>query len=262
MSDNASLSDITTLTTSGADSAPQKVTKRRQGLIIAEVIRPISPSFPTPSPTRRGRCRAGRRSGHEPRPARRKPRKRQPFPPPAAVPAWARASGRAGRAIPSSPPAPSLALLDAALRRDPPAAGALRSRLALQSAAASAKILRLNADAAALRDLRFAATAEPLPAAKLLQLWRDCRPAAQSRRSPACRRRGPPRPSRRGPRRPGGKPVGDAPGRGSGLRRRKGGRRVVRRLPGRPGRRSRNSGPLGVRHASSRSGCAGRGPCR
>jgi hypothetical protein len=50
-----------------------------------------------------------------------------------------------------------LALLDAVLRADPPDAGALRARLALQSAAASAKILRLNADAAALRDLSFAA---------------------------------------------------------------------------------------------------------
>ena len=57
--------------------------------------------------------------------------------------------------------------------RDPPAAGALRARLALQSAAASAKILRLNADEGALRDLRFA-VGDPLgPAAKLLALWRD-----------------------------------------------------------------------------------------
>jgi hypothetical protein len=64
-------------------------------------------------------------------------------------------------------------LLDAFLRREPPAAGALRARLALQSAAASAKILRLNADAAALRDLRFAVTGEPPPAASLLWLWRD-----------------------------------------------------------------------------------------
>jgi hypothetical protein len=67
----------------------------------------------------------------------------------------------------------SLALLDAHVRRDPPAAGALRARLALQSAAASARILRLNADAAALRDLRFAMTAEPPRAAKLFQLWRE-----------------------------------------------------------------------------------------
>jgi hypothetical protein len=62
-----------------------------------------------------------------------------------------------------------LALLDAHLRRDPPWARALRSRLALQSAAASAKILRLNADAAALRDLRFA-VGDAGPAARLLQL--------------------------------------------------------------------------------------------
>ena len=65
-----------------------------------------------------------------------------------------------------------LALLDAILRRDPPAAGALRARLALQSAAASAKILRLNADQGALRDLRFA-VGDAGPAARLLQLWRD-----------------------------------------------------------------------------------------
>jgi Protein of unknown function (DUF1403) len=95
------------------------------------------------------------------------------FPPPAAVPAWARASGRAGDTDPLFAAGASLALLDAHLRRDPPAAGALRARLALQSAAAAATILRLNADASALRDLRFAITAEPLPAAKLFQLWRD-----------------------------------------------------------------------------------------
>ena len=41
------------------------------------------------------------------------------------------------------------------------------------SAAASARILRLNADEAALRDLRFA-VGDPLgPAANLLSLWRD-----------------------------------------------------------------------------------------
>ncbi len=66
-----------------------------------------------------------------------------------------------------------LALLDAHLRADPPAAGALRSRIALQSAAASAKILSVNADVAALRDLRFAA-GDPLgPVANLASLWRD-----------------------------------------------------------------------------------------
>jgi hypothetical protein len=100
----------------------------------------------------------------------------QAFPPPA-LPAWARASGRAGEPLFAAGAA--LALLDAALRADPPAVGALRARLALQSAAASAKILRLNVDAAALRDLRFA-VGEPLPAARLLRLWRTLadRPAA------------------------------------------------------------------------------------
>ena len=94
------------------------------------------------------------------------------FPTPAAVPTWARASGRAGE-DPLFAAGAGLALLDAFLRRDPPAAGALRARLALTSAAASAKLLRLNADAAALRDLRFAVTDAPAPALKLLKLWRD-----------------------------------------------------------------------------------------
>jgi hypothetical protein len=96
----------------------------------------------------------------------------QLFPPPAPVPAWARASGRAGEGDPLFAAGATLALLDAALRRDPTAAGALRSRLALQSAAASAKILRLATDAGALRDLRFA-VGDAGPAARLLQLWRD-----------------------------------------------------------------------------------------
>jgi hypothetical protein len=98
---------------------------------------------------------------------------RQPFPSLAAapVPAWARASGRAG-GDPLFAAGAGLALLDAHLRRDPPAAGGLRSRLALTSAAAAAKILRLNADESALRDLRFA-VGDAGPAARLLQLWRD-----------------------------------------------------------------------------------------
>jgi hypothetical protein len=89
------------------------------------------------------------------KPARAKPRtakapERQAFSPPAPIPAWARASERAGQGDPLFAAGAGLALLDAHLRRDPPCAGALRSRLALMSTAASAKILRLNADAAAL----------------------------------------------------------------------------------------------------------------
>jgi hypothetical protein len=97
----------------------------------------------------------------------------QTFPPPAAVPSWARASGRAGQGDPLFFAGAGLAFLDACLRRDPPAAGALRARLALQSAAASAKILRLNTDEGALRDLRFAVGNTLGPAAKLLRVWRD-----------------------------------------------------------------------------------------
>ena len=97
---------------------------------------------------------------------------RRAFPPPAA-PSWARASGRAGQGEPRFAAGAGLALLDAHLRRDPPAAGALRARLALLSAGACAKILRLNADAAALRDLRFATGDNPGLAARLLRLWRE-----------------------------------------------------------------------------------------
>jgi hypothetical protein len=101
-----------------------------------------------------------------------KPSEPQGAPQPS-VPAWARASGRAGQGDSLFFAGATLALLDAHMRRDPPAAGALRARLALQSAAASARILRLNTDAAALRDLRFA-VGDPLgPAASLLSLWRD-----------------------------------------------------------------------------------------
>ena len=114
-----------------------------------------------------------------PQPLRRRqfPKKtseHQALPPPSPIPAWARASGRAGEGGQLFAAGAGLALLDAALRADPPAAGAQRARLALQSAAACAKILRLNADEAALRDLRFA-VGDPIgPAANLLSLWRDC----------------------------------------------------------------------------------------
>jgi Protein of unknown function (DUF1403) len=107
------------------------------------------------------------------KPPRAKAPETQAFPSPAPVPAWARASGRAGEGDPVFAAGAALALLDAFLRREPPCAGALRSRLALNSAAVAAKILRLNADEGALRDLRFAVGDELGPAAKLLRLWRD-----------------------------------------------------------------------------------------
>jgi hypothetical protein len=89
------------------------------------------------------------------------------------VASWARASGRAGQGEPLFFAGAGLALLDAFLRRDPPSPRALRSRLALQSAAASAKILRLNTHEGALRGLRFAVGDALGPAAALLSLWRD-----------------------------------------------------------------------------------------
>jgi hypothetical protein len=116
-----------------------------------------------PAPLRR-RARTGRTAARTPEPLA--------VPPPAAVPAWARANGRAGESEPLFWAGASLALLDAHLRRHPPAAGALSSRLALHGAAASAKMVRLNADAAALRDLRFA-VGDAVPAARLLALWQD-----------------------------------------------------------------------------------------
>jgi Protein of unknown function (DUF1403) len=121
------------------------------------------PDDGVPAPLRQ-RMRTSRASAKAP--------ERQAVQPPAA-PSWARASGRAGQGDPLFAAGAALALLDAFLRADPPAAGALRSRLALQSAAASAKILRLNADEGALRDLRFAVGDALGPAANLLRLWRD-----------------------------------------------------------------------------------------
>ena len=125
-----------------------------------------------PDSPERDDARPATRARAKPSPA--KTAERQAFPPPGPIPAWARAGGRAGEGDPLFFASAGLALLDAALRADPPAAGALRSRLALQSAAASANMLCVNADEAALRDLSFA-VGDPLgPAANLLSLWRDC----------------------------------------------------------------------------------------
>jgi Protein of unknown function (DUF1403) len=125
----------------------------------------------TPDSAERLSAPPAKRAGAKASQAR--PLEGRPSLPPAPIPTWARASGREGQGEPLFAAGAGLALLDACLRAGPPAAGALRDRLALQSAAASAKILRLNADAAALRDLRFT-VGDPLgPAANLLSLWRD-----------------------------------------------------------------------------------------
>ena len=124
-----------------------------------------------PDSPERDDARPATRARAKPSPA--KTAERQAFPPPGPIPAWARAGGRAGQGDPLFFAGAALGLLDAFLRRDPPCAGALRSRLALQSAGACAKILRLNADEGALRDLRFAVGDDPGPAARLLRLWRE-----------------------------------------------------------------------------------------
>ena len=125
----------------------------------------------TPDSAERLSAPPAKRAGAKASQAR--PLEGRPSPPPAPIPTWARASGREGQGDPLFAAGAGLALLDAYLRADPPAAGALRSRLALQSAVASATILRLNADPAALRDLRFAVGEPGGPAANLLSLWRD-----------------------------------------------------------------------------------------
>ena len=67
-----------------------------------------------------------------------------------------------------------LALLDTTLRENPPFAGALRQRLALQAAATCAKLARLREDAANLRDAEHLAPVggETSPAGRMHRLWR------------------------------------------------------------------------------------------
>jgi Protein of unknown function (DUF1403) len=147
------------------DKAPRKTHHheviRADLTLVSNPLADLGEAVPAP---RRRSARTGRIAAKTPEtPA---------FPPSAAVPAWARASGRAGESHPLFCAGAGLALLDAHLRREPPAAAALRSRLALHSAAASAKMVRLNADASALRDLRFA-VGDAGPAARLLHLWRE-----------------------------------------------------------------------------------------
>jgi hypothetical protein len=64
-----------------------------------------------------------------------------------------------------------LALLDAVLAQEPPFAGALRHRLALRAASASAKILRLREDQGALRDAEHLAVSEDAGRAGRLHRW-------------------------------------------------------------------------------------------
>jgi hypothetical protein len=93
------------------------------------------------------------------------------------LPRWSRAGtlsadARAGVA---------LFALDQIIRADPPWLGALRMRLALEAAVASARLLRLSADEAALRDAEQLTRSgdDPGPAGRVHRIWRSfaARPA-------------------------------------------------------------------------------------
>ena len=68
-----------------------------------------------------------------------------------------------------------LALLDAALRQDPPFSGALRQRLALRAATSCAALARHREDFSALRDAEHLSPggARTSPAGRLHRFWRD-----------------------------------------------------------------------------------------
>ena len=146
----------------------------------AQVIRSdLHLRFYTLRRRRRGRTRSGANRVSERRRAAAIPLPAQPFRrrprPDLGV---GERKGRAGRS------AVFRRRLPRAPRRASAPRPALRRRAALppraEGAAASAKILRLNADEGALRDLRFAVGEELLPAARLLWLWRDLASRAPS----------------------------------------------------------------------------------
>ncbi len=90
-------------------------------------------------------------------------------------PSWARPGAKAAdqAAAAAFAAGAGLALLDAILGQEPPFAGALRHRLALRAAAASAKILRLREDQGALRDAEHLAVSDdPGRAGRLHRWWR------------------------------------------------------------------------------------------
>ena len=245
MSDNGSLSDIATpdkrggLRANVSDKAPPTIHPtpviRADLTLVSDPA--ADPDDGVPAPLRR-RGGASRTSA--------KAQERQAVPDPApAVPSWAKASGRAD-GDPLFFAGASLALLDAFLRRDPPAAGALRARLALKSAAASAKILRLNVDEGALRDLRFA-IGEAGPAARLLSGVAGARRPAPGLDAGRLAAAAAALDLAAGPERPRIQPESLRRGGRSGLSRRQGRRLRVLRLPGRPSGRSRSPRSLGVR---------------
>jgi hypothetical protein len=102
-----------------------------------------------------------------------------PLPLPAPLPRWVTGPWVPDGAGPAPPVAlragAALMALDAILRADPVWAGALRMRLALQAAVASARMLRLAADADTLRDALHLTRPgdDPGPAGRLHLVWRQ-----------------------------------------------------------------------------------------
>ena len=130
---------------------------------------PSDPFFPAPASRAPPATRPRRRRAIEPPPLQ-SPLNYGPFP------AWARVDWGAQEESPAAffAAGASLALIDGVLLPNPLFAGALRSRLALRAAAASAKILRLRGDEGALRDAEHLAAADdPGPAGRLHRLWRS-----------------------------------------------------------------------------------------
>ncbi len=158
--------------TSAADFARNDVTKRRSGLRSRmrrfDPEDPLAPGAAPPRPARGRSARASRADAGRPSNSLIA----------CAYPAWAGPPARGAAAELTAGAAFSagagLALLDQLLRAEPPFAGALRQRLALRAAAASASLLRLREDEAALRDAEHLSPggAQTSPAGRVHRLWR------------------------------------------------------------------------------------------
>ena len=230
MSDKANLSDIPSPRQAGRNPSLNELTKRRRRTHHRQVIRAdLDPRSRPASPTRRrSRSRAGCRQS-----ARAKTDLGE-SPGTASLSAAGGGSGLgAGERKGRGGRAPVLRRGQPCLARRLPAPrparrrGAALSAWRSQSAAASAKILRLNADAArAARPALRRRRRRPGRGEAASAVARPRRPAAQPRPRPACRRRGAARPGR-GPERPRGKPEGLRRGGRSGFRGRQGRRPAV-----------------------------------
>ena len=190
VSDKLTLSDIATPRQAGRITHKNELTKRRRRSTMRQVIRAdLDPrSRPNRRP-RRGRSRAvAAARGDEPDLGESPGN--AAFPPPAAVPTWARASGRAGEGDPLFAAGAGLALLDAC----PAPRSARRRRAALAPGAAERR--RLRQDPAPQRRRRRAARPALRRWATPLGLRRSsCRsgatsPAGRPASTPPARRRG------------------------------------------------------------------------